>query len=74
MTLLEQLRNAPSDVCIDAAETIESMEREIEDLRNKLEYAYRCVNDGFSGGHFDFTALRTLARDYVEEIENKFAS
>jgi hypothetical protein len=46
--------------------------REINDeLRNKLEYAYRCIEHGYVYGTFDFSLLRTYASNYLAELEEK---
>ena len=42
---------------------------EIAHLRCELEYAYRCVENGFVHGMFDFTVLRTRASNYLADLD-----
>lgn len=43
--------------------------KECERLRAELEYAYRCVENGFVSGSFDFSALRTRASNWLADRE-----
>ena len=50
---------------------IKTLRTEIELLRNQLEYAYRCIEAGYTGGVFDFRIVRQEARDFLAELEKK---
>lgn len=64
-------RNIPIDThnCHLAITACGELAEEIADLREKLEYAYRCVNMGFVFGSFDFSVLRKEATEYLKGLD-----
>ena len=43
------------------------LKAENERLRAELEYAYRCIAHGYEFGTFDFSVLRTRAKEYLAD-------
>jgi len=45
---------------------LEALKRRVGFLERDLEYAYRAIHYGFTHGVFDFSVLKQLAADFVE--------
>ena len=41
-------------------------EYRLAEVERELEYAYRCIRDGFNSGNFDFTVLRKRANVWLD--------
>jgi hypothetical protein len=55
---------------LDADGTMVGVSRQaLEETLGELEYAYRCIENGFATGNYDFTVLRTRASLHLAELD-----